>query len=101
MYIPLCVSSGGTALFNIRRYVRSWRKSRLHPEPGDIGSLLQEVSRLGERHRHGRKFRIHGTHSVPYGISITANRSGRDTEKPGRTHGYYHGLCDSFQANTT
>lgn len=101
IYIPLCVSSGGTALFNVWRYVRSWCKSRLHSESGNIGSLLQEVPRLSERHRHGRKFRIHGAHSVSYGISITAYRSGRDTEKPGRTHGYYHGLCDSFQANIT
>lgn len=48
--------SGGTALFNVRRYVRAWRESRLHPEPGDIGPLLQEVPGPSERHHHSRKF---------------------------------------------
>lgn len=100
MYI-LYILSGGTALFNIRRYVRAWCESRLHPEFGDIGSLLQEVPRPGERHRHGRKFRIHDAHSDPDGVPVTAFRSGRDTEKSGRTHGHHHGLRDSFQADAT
>lgn len=93
--------SGGTALFNVRRYVRAWRESRLHPEPGDIGPLLQKVPGPGERHRHSRKFNIHDAATVPDGIPATAFRPGRNAEEPGRPHSHHHGLCGSFQADPT
>lgn len=92
---------GGTALLNVRHYVRTWREFGLHSELGHPGSLLQEVSGSGERHRHSRKFNIHDAAAVPDGISATAFRIRRNAEKLGRPHVHHYGLRDPFQADTT
>lgn len=92
----MCVSSGGTTLFNVWRYVRARRESRLHPEFSDIGALLQEVFGISEWHCHGRQFHLHNSHTLSDRILAATFRTGRNIEKFSLAHGLRYGLRSSF-----